>query len=175
MAYTKTTWQDLPNTTTPINATNLNKIENGIEAIDNDVSAINNNIGDLTDLETSDTSSLVDAINTRVLKKIWENPNPTNNFNPQTLSFDASQYDYFVVVYKNTATSTINNSKFMIKNTRFSLDGINAGQLYARNTDTNGISNTGVTFGAGLYIGTYGTETQNNEFSIPVIIYGGKF
>lgn len=30
MAYTKTNWQNLPNTTTPINATNLNKIEDGI-------------------------------------------------------------------------------------------------------------------------------------------------
>lgn len=30
MAYTKTNWQDLPNTTTPINASNLNKMEQGI-------------------------------------------------------------------------------------------------------------------------------------------------
>ena len=30
MSYTKTIWQDLPNTTTPINATNLNKMEQGI-------------------------------------------------------------------------------------------------------------------------------------------------
>lgn len=34
MAYTKTNWQDLPNTTTPINATNLNKIENELELLD---------------------------------------------------------------------------------------------------------------------------------------------
>lgn len=34
MAYTKTTWQDLPNQTTPINATNLNNIENGIKTND---------------------------------------------------------------------------------------------------------------------------------------------
>lgn len=30
MSYTKTNWQDLPNTSTPINATNLNKMEQGI-------------------------------------------------------------------------------------------------------------------------------------------------
>ena len=30
MSYTKTNWQDLPNTTTPINASNLNKMEQGI-------------------------------------------------------------------------------------------------------------------------------------------------
>lgn len=34
MAYSKTNWQDLPNTTTPVNATNLNNMETGIE--DND-------------------------------------------------------------------------------------------------------------------------------------------
>lgn len=34
MAYSKTTWEDLPSTNTPINATRLNNIESGIE--DND-------------------------------------------------------------------------------------------------------------------------------------------
>lgn len=34
MAYNKTVWQDLPNTTTPINATNLNKIEDELELLD---------------------------------------------------------------------------------------------------------------------------------------------
>lgn len=40
MAYTKTNWQDLPDTTTPINATNLNHIENGIK--DNDDKLLGN-------------------------------------------------------------------------------------------------------------------------------------
>ena len=30
MSYTKTDWANLPSTTTPLNATNLNKMENGI-------------------------------------------------------------------------------------------------------------------------------------------------
>ena len=34
MAYTKTNWQALPSTTTPINPTNLNNIENGIKTND---------------------------------------------------------------------------------------------------------------------------------------------
>ena len=34
MAYTKTTWENLPSTNTPVNATNLNKIENGIKEND---------------------------------------------------------------------------------------------------------------------------------------------
>lgn len=52
MSYTKTNWQDLPNTTTPINATRLNNIENGIANADGaiDVDAYSNsstyNVGD---------------------------------------------------------------------------------------------------------------------------------
>ena len=34
MAYSKTNWQDLPSTTTPLNATNLNKIENKLQDLD---------------------------------------------------------------------------------------------------------------------------------------------
>lgn len=61
MAYTKTVWVngDEP----PINADNLNHIENGIEAAHQDISDLNSAIGDLDDLETTDNSSLVAAIN----------------------------------------------------------------------------------------------------------------
>ena len=34
MAYTKTNWQDLPSTNTPVNATNLNKIETELKFLD---------------------------------------------------------------------------------------------------------------------------------------------
>lgn len=34
-SYTKTVWQDLPNQTTPVSASNLNKLENAMEAIYN--------------------------------------------------------------------------------------------------------------------------------------------
>ena len=55
MAYTKTNWTD----TTPINTTNLNKIENGIAA--NDTA-----IGNLSNLNTSSKDNLVGAINSVV-------------------------------------------------------------------------------------------------------------
>lgn len=34
MAYERVNWENLPNTSTPINATNLNKIENELEFLD---------------------------------------------------------------------------------------------------------------------------------------------
>lgn len=58
MSYLKTNWQDLPNQTTPVNATNLNKIENELETLDiassNSLTqrsniANNTNLNDVTD------------------------------------------------------------------------------------------------------------------------------
>ena len=59
MAYNKTNWQNLPSTNTPISANNLNKIENGI--YDNSLKA--DQVGDLTQLTTTEKSTLVGAIN----------------------------------------------------------------------------------------------------------------
>lgn len=42
MAYIKTVWQDSPSTSTPLNAENLNNIEDGIEDVDTRVTAIEN-------------------------------------------------------------------------------------------------------------------------------------
>lgn len=50
MAYSKTTWQDLPNTSTPINATRLNNMENGIETNDTNITTLS---GSLTTLSNS--------------------------------------------------------------------------------------------------------------------------
>jgi hypothetical protein len=56
MAYIKTTWENEPNESTPLNASNLNKIEEGIYQNSQD-------IGDIGELNTSDKTSLVGAIN----------------------------------------------------------------------------------------------------------------
>lgn len=154
----------------------INKVtDNDMNEIKSVVNNNANNIGDLTDLETSDKTSVVNAINSKVIKKLWENQNPTNNFNPQTISFNAAGYDYFIILFKNTASSTIYDSKIAFKNIRFSLNGINAGKIFARNTDTNGINDTGVTFQNGLFIDNYGAETVSNQYAVPYQIYGGKF
>ena len=59
MAYTKTNWQDLPNTTTPVNATNLNHIETGIK--DNET-LINNYANGTTSMGSITTTGM--TINT---------------------------------------------------------------------------------------------------------------
>ena len=66
-SYTKTNWVvDV----TKVNPTNMNKIENQLETLTNDAIAkesdigdIEDNVGDLTELDTTDKTSLVNAIN----------------------------------------------------------------------------------------------------------------
>ncbi len=69
MAYSKTNWV---NDTTPINATNLNKIEQGI--FDND-----DKIGDLTLLNTTNQGNLVNAVNEVFTKTETESTYYYNN------------------------------------------------------------------------------------------------
>ena len=54
--YNRINWQNKPNVATPISAENLNKMDKGID--DNDKA-----IGDLAQLNTSNKSSLVSAVN----------------------------------------------------------------------------------------------------------------
>ena len=61
MSYTKTTWNN--DTAPAINATNLNKIEQGIYDNDSAIATANTNIGDLTTLTTTAKTSAVSAIN----------------------------------------------------------------------------------------------------------------
>ena len=59
MAYSKTTWANGD----VITAEKLNNIESGIEENDSSVSVLKSDLGDLSDLETTDKSSIVAAIN----------------------------------------------------------------------------------------------------------------
>lgn len=63
MAYVPKQWKDLPDETTPIQASDLNHIEQGIGDLNTSVSNLNTSIGDLNTLDTTDKSSIVGAIN----------------------------------------------------------------------------------------------------------------
>lgn len=67
MAYIKTTWENEPSESTPINASNLNKIEDGI--YNNSLKA--DQVGNLTNLKTSEKSTLVGAINEIINKESY--------------------------------------------------------------------------------------------------------
>ena len=68
MSYTKTNWENLPSTNTPINATNLNKIENGIETNENNIEDLKpvvlyaNDSGSNSSITLSESSANFDYI-----------------------------------------------------------------------------------------------------------------
>lgn len=71
MAYTKTNWQNSPSTATPLNATNLNKIENGLFDQDarittnaNDIDKLENVVKYITATAGSDGDFYIDITNT---------------------------------------------------------------------------------------------------------------
>lgn len=173
MAYTKTTWQDLPSTATPVNATNLNKIEQGIYNNSEDIATVNTNIGDLTDLETSDKTSVVNAINSTVPKVLWENPNPATNFATQTvtLSEPIENFRYYTLIcYQAT------DNRYSISNTAKSGDGIRmstVGASLMNYRDITSISGTSCTFSQTTAYSSYaGTGTTANQRLIPFQIIG---
>lgn len=86
MSYTKQVWQDLPSTNTPITANRLNHMEDGIETVntlEDNLNTLENNlntsIGDLTELETTEKTNLVGAIN-EVVSNIDNLVTTSNNY-----------------------------------------------------------------------------------------------
>lgn len=69
MSYTKTNWQDLPNQTTPVNATNLNHIEQGI--YDNDQAFLTNGLNVSNEVDEGYRVNLLHSKN--LTDGIWEN------------------------------------------------------------------------------------------------------
>lgn len=59
MAYTKTTWVD---GTTPLNATNFNKMENGIDAVTTSAAGIDTRVAALEAAPVGDLSSLTSDV-----------------------------------------------------------------------------------------------------------------
>lgn len=114
MAYIKQDWKDFPNETTPITAERMNHIEEGIyenSNLDTEMSTISekavqnktitNYIGEISNLNTTDKSSVINALNEVVDNykpiNLYENTAGTNG--NITLSDNASNYKYIEIYY----------------------------------------------------------------------------
>ena len=82
--------------TTPLSAANLTKMEDNIEEYIEDVS---NEVGDLSDLNTTDKTSVVNAINSLVPVVLYENEAGTNG--DITLNDSVENYTFIEVFYRN--------------------------------------------------------------------------
>lgn len=161
----------------------FSNLEDEIDTNATDISTINTNIGDLSDLETSDKTSVVNAINSKVLKKLWENEDPTNNFAAQTITLSSDDYNYLIIFWLNYKTTNRLDTTFTLKNYGAYLNlasdyspsgGIYYVASYVREFTRD--SDTSYSFGD-CYV-RYGNSTNrptSNANIIPVVIYGGKF
>lgn len=114
MAYEKINWENAPSTNTPINAENLNHIENGIEQNDND-------IGNLEELNTTEKGNLVGAINevnNSILKRtiVYENSSGGSDTS-LTLNKSVSNAKYIEIFYGRKGTAYPTSSMKFLKNT----------------------------------------------------------
>lgn len=104
------------------------------------------------------------------ISKLWTNPSPTSNFAAQTVSLDLSSYDAVIVVVAHSITGSEKNPCWLMKGdyNGNAFTAYHTGSyIYARPAN---VSDTGIVFGQGARGGT-----TNNQYAIPVEIYGVKF
>jgi hypothetical protein len=161
MAYIKTTWENEPSESTPINASNLNKIEEGIYS--NSLKA--DQVGDITNLNTTDKTSVVNAINSMQGTILWTNPNPTSSFAAQDITLNSDDYDVLEIIYMTFNTNNQTSSVKIPKgySTRVTTS-LSSGTVYTREYTYN--SDTSYTIGS-----TSGGNAQN---LYPLYIIGYK-
>lgn len=87
MAYVPKKWENLPDEETPIKASDLNHIEEGIKEVDTNNNTNTTSIGTLSQLKTSAKNNLVDAINENTTS-IGNIISVTTNDNGTAIKFD---------------------------------------------------------------------------------------
>lgn len=119
MAYVKTIWENLPSESTPINASNLNKIENGIYDNSVNIETINTNISNINDeLDTITTYSTDEQV-----IGTWIDGKPLYSRRYSKTISSGTQNDLLTinrndygVIWVNMAFSDSSNSKSIISN-----------------------------------------------------------
>lgn len=159
----KINFQDLPSTTTPINASNLNQIQDNMEgAFKNSYST------------SEDDGYSCDYINGLKPTVLWTNSSPTSSFAAQNVSLsDFYSYSYYEVLYIGDLNSNkiLSTGKIPISNLGM-LQFLN-GKMVTRNISDK--SSSMLRFGGGNEYNSYGGEiTSNNNICIPYQILGYK-
>ncbi len=146
MSYTKNTWVN--NGTPAINATNLNNIENGVEANDIAITSLTNTTNDLKG------------------QILWENANPTTEITTDTvITLDSDDYDVYEVIY---AYNTSNLIQMSVKSTKgkgtLLLFTVNNANTYRRIIEY--VSDTSLRIRS--------QEQSQDSYAIPIYIIGYK-
>ena len=145
----KITFEDLPSTNSPINATNLNQLQTNVE----------------------------NAIPTRTT--LWVNPNPTSSFGGQQITLSSNNYDELIIYYKEIASGITLFTQIIEKgySTRLFIGFAPSdvkGAIYERTMTIN--SETSYTFGdASFFYSSTQQQGTNNNLIVPFKIVGIKY
>lgn len=145
----KITFEDLPSTNSPINATNLNQLQTNVES----------------------------AIPTKTT--LWTNSNPTSSFGSQSITLSNNNYDELEIYYKEVASGSYLFSQKIEKGygTRlfmcFAPSDVK-GAIYTRTMTIN--SETRYTFeDANYFYSSTQQQGTNNNLIVPIKIVGIKY
>lgn len=103
------------------------------------------------------------------LDLLWTNASPTSAFSSQTISLDLSKYSMvYIVTKRKNDNDNLHGSKVIKKGESAQIFTylFGAGLSYR---EISSVSNSGVNFYGGVY-----QEINNNEYGIPIYIYGIK-
>lgn len=162
-------------------------VEDAIQEVQDDADDLDTNKLDKTSVKTTKTTSDTDTyscnyVNSKNLKSLWGNSNPSATFTSQTITLSSSDYDYLIFIYKMHTGSNRQKSQMVLKGADCLMDlawdyGVGGtyyiGEYYRTTSRTNdtqySINECYVRYNSGT------TGTTNNNYIIPVAVYGGKF
>lgn len=172
MAYSKQTWHDLPDQTTPINAERLNHMEDGI---------FNNSLKIVDEYsEAQDKGYSANYINNNQVNAeiLWTNPNPTSSFSAQNITLSSDDYDvleiFYLTHYQKNAVMSVKTPKgkgTILQSIFQHQDSGYAGSremVYNNPTSVSFVDNVTVVFQQAF------NRSANNGWNIPLYIVGYK-
>lgn len=113
----------------------------------------------------------------RKIKKLWENPNHTVDFNGQNVTFSNGDYDFLVFTFKGHRSNMSMLNAFTIKgeeaNANFTF--LDTNKLSGGVRNCTYVNDTTYHISDCHYQHAGGNEAVSNGLMVPYKIYGGKF
>ena len=118
-----------------------------------------------------------------MLKKLWENTNTTTSFSPQTITLSSEDYDYLVWIYRfhTASNNNIQKSQLVLKGAGVVMDiawdyGVGGSYTVADyHRKVQYTNNTTYSIEDCIIKYNNTQDAQDNNYIIPVAVYGGKF
>lgn len=147
---------------------NLRTDLNGVDDI------VQSTVADVEELQTE-----AENLDTRVtalenagfsgFELLWENPDPTQNMSPQTIPVDTKNYTMFMAIVRRKEDNANYSDYWIEKGNQTSCMAIYGGRIVFRNLT---VSDNALTLANAVIYETYGNESTNQSYMIPVRLYG---